>query len=97
MFGFNYGHLGFTYLRGGTWGEEKFGLSLSHPQYYVDPDSLKDFQLYQEWKMDQIIERRRKGVSHARRKTPLRKKADQYEKVTQFQQEGSGNLIGALN
>ena len=30
---------------GGTWGEQKFGLYLKQPQYFVNPDSLKDFQI----------------------------------------------------
>jgi iron complex outermembrane receptor protein len=45
LFGFDYGHKWFNDQVGGTWGEQKFGLYLPHPQYDVEPDSLKDFQL----------------------------------------------------
>jgi iron complex outermembrane receptor protein len=52
LFGFDYGHKWFNDEAGGTWGEQKFGLYLPHPQYYVDPDSLKNFQLDPVFKLD---------------------------------------------
>ena len=43
--GIDYCNAGFTDLPGGTWGEQKFGLYLKQPQYYVSPDSLKNFPI----------------------------------------------------
>jgi iron complex outermembrane receptor protein len=30
---------------GGTWGEKKFGLNIFNPNYYVNPDSLRNFEV----------------------------------------------------
>lgn len=52
LFGLDYGHIWTYYQAGGTWGQQKFGLYLPHPQYYADPDSLKHFQLDPVFKLD---------------------------------------------
>jgi iron complex outermembrane receptor protein len=44
LLGIDYCNSGFTNNRGGTWGEEKFGLYIPNPDYYINPDSLKNFE-----------------------------------------------------
>ena len=43
--GIDYDHAGYTDVLGGTWGEQKFALNLWQPRYYVNPDSLRAFQI----------------------------------------------------
>ncbi len=52
LFGIDYCNAGFTDATGGTWGEKKFGLFLPRPQYYVNPDSLKNLQIGPPNKLD---------------------------------------------
>jgi len=43
--GVDYSNAGARDVLGGTWGEQRFGLNLKQPQYYVNPDSLRDFEI----------------------------------------------------
>jgi len=43
--GIDYCHAGFIDTYGDTEGQEEFGLYINQPQYYVSPDSLKNFPL----------------------------------------------------
>ena len=45
LLGIDYSHFHVTAGLGGTWGEKKFGLYLPDPQYYVSPDSLRNFEI----------------------------------------------------
>jgi iron complex outermembrane recepter protein len=45
LFGIDYCNAGIKDTYGDTWGEQKFGLYLPNPKYYVNPDSLKNFQI----------------------------------------------------
>ena len=45
LFGVDYCRVHVTDAIGNTWGEKKFGLFLANPQYYVNPDSLKNLQI----------------------------------------------------
>ena len=45
LFGVDYHNEGSKGSNGSTWGEKKFGLYFPGPDYYVDPDSLKNFEV----------------------------------------------------
>jgi iron complex outermembrane receptor protein len=43
--GIDYCHAGFTDKNGGTWGDQKFGIYLPHPNYDVPTDSLRNLEI----------------------------------------------------
>lgn len=43
LFAPNFNQWGHTDTFGDTWGEQKFGLYIPRPDYYIHPDSLKDY------------------------------------------------------
>jgi iron complex outermembrane receptor protein len=43
LFGPSYGNWGVTDTSGDTWGEKKLGLYIPSPDYYIHPDSLKNY------------------------------------------------------
>ncbi|MEO7265301.1 MAG: TonB-dependent receptor [Ferruginibacter sp.] len=45
LFGPDYTNWNVTDPYGSTWGEKKFGLYLPKPDYHINPDSLKNFQI----------------------------------------------------
>ena len=45
LLGIDYHNEGSKGSAGGTWGEKKFGLYIPNPDYYVNPDSLRNFEI----------------------------------------------------
>jgi iron complex outermembrane receptor protein len=45
LFGLDYHNEGFKGFVGGTWGQKKLGLYIPKPDYYVNPDSLRNFEI----------------------------------------------------
>ncbi len=45
LLGIDYNDMGSKGSVGGTWGEKKFGLYITNPDFYVNPDSLRNFEI----------------------------------------------------
>jgi len=45
LLGIDYNNMGSKGSAGGTWGEKKFGLYIPNPDYYINADSLRNFEI----------------------------------------------------